>query len=86
MYFFALLIEALLERQLRRAMQREEIEWLPMYPEGRPCRWSTAQRLIDLFESVQCHMLTHGKRPPGPMVTELSHLQRKLLKLLLSSH
>jgi transposase len=81
-YFFALLIEALLERELRRAMQREAIEWLPMYPEGRPCRWPTARRLIDLFESVQRHMLTQGKRPPELMVTELSHLQRKLLKLL----
>lgn len=81
-YFFALLIEALLERELRRAMQREEIEWLPMYPEGRPCRWPTARRLIDLFETVQRHMLTQEKRSPQLMVTELSHLQRKLLKLL----
>ena len=30
--------EALLERELRRAMQREEIDSLPIYPEGRPCR------------------------------------------------
>ena len=34
-YFFALLVESLLERQLRQAMQRQEIEALPMYPEGR---------------------------------------------------
>ncbi len=64
-YFFALLIEALLERELRRARQREEIEWLPMYPEGR--RWPTARRLIDLFETVQRHMLTQGKRSPELM-------------------
>lgn len=49
-YFFALLVEALLERELRQAMQRQEIEALPMYPEGRPCRWPTARRVIDLFE------------------------------------
>ena len=35
-YFFALLVEALLERQLRQAMQEKEIEALPIYPEGRP--------------------------------------------------
>ncbi len=34
-YFFALLVEALLERQLRRAMQQHDIEALPLYPEGR---------------------------------------------------
>jgi transposase len=81
-YFFALLAEALLERQLRQAMQRDEIEALPMYPEGRACRWPTARRVIDLFESVQRHMLVHGKRPAEALVTELTRLQRKLLKLL----
>jgi transposase len=30
-YFFALLVEALLERQLRQAMRRSEVEALPMY-------------------------------------------------------
>jgi len=81
-YFFALLVEALLERRLRQAMQRDEIGALPMYPEGRPCRWPTARRVMDLFESVQRHTLVHGKRPAEALVTELTRLQRKLLKLL----
>jgi transposase len=81
-YFFALLAEALLERQLRQAMQLDELEALPMYPEGRACRWPTARRVIDLFESVQRHTLVHGKRPAEAMVTELTRLQRKLVKLL----
>ncbi len=33
-YFFVLLVEALLERELRRAMAEKEIEGLPLYPEG----------------------------------------------------
>ena len=81
-YFLALLVEALLERELRQAMQREKIDALPIYPEGRPCRWPTARRLIDLFEPVQRHTLTHGKRPPEVTVTDLTRLQRRLLKLL----
>jgi transposase len=81
-YFFVLLVEALLERELRQAMEREGIETLPMYPEGRPCRRPTARRLIDLFEPVQRHTLAAGKKAPAVMVTELSRLQRKLLKLL----
>ena len=82
MYFFALLTEALMERQLRQAMQRKEIEALPIYPEGRPCRWPTARRVIDRFESVQRHTLEHRRQPPEVMVTELTRLQRRLLKLL----
>jgi len=81
-YFFVLLAEALLERELRQAMEREGIEALPMYPEGRPCRCPTARRLIDLFEPVQRHTLAVGKKTPVIMVTELSRLQRRLLKLL----
>jgi len=81
-YFFALLVEALLERELRQAMQAKGIEALPLYPEGRACRWPTARRVIDLFESVQRHTLTHRQRSPEIMVTELTRLQRRLLKLL----
>ena len=81
-YFLALLVEALLERQLRQAMRRNEIEALPMYPEGRACRWPTARRVMDLFESVQRHTLVQGQRPAEVLTTELTRLQRKLLKLL----
>ena len=82
MYFFTLLVEALLERQLRQAMQRKAIQALPIYPEGRPCPWPTARRVIDRFESVHRHTLEHRQRPAEVLVTELTRLQRRLLKLL----
>ena len=81
-YFLALLTESLLERELRRAMDRAAIASLPLYPEGRKCRRPTARRLIDLFEDVQRHSLRAGKRPPVVFTTELSRLQRRLLRLL----
>jgi transposase len=81
-YFFVLLLEALLERQLRQAMQSNEIEALPMYPEARACRWPTTRRVIDLFESVQRHTLEHRHQPVEVLVTELNRLQRTILKLI----
>jgi transposase len=82
-YFLALLTESLLERELRRAMDQEAIESLPLYPEGRKCRRPTARRLIDLFEDVQRHSLQAGRRrPPVIFTTELSRLQCRLLRLL----
>ena len=63
MYFLALLVEALLERELRRAMEAEGLEGLPLYPEGRACRRPTARKVIDLFEDVQRHELSSGRRP-----------------------
>ena len=80
-YFFVLLVEALLEREMRRAMQRDGIESLPMYPEGRPCRRPTTRRLIDVFQKVQRHTLTTNKNRRTVFVTDLSTLQRKILKL-----
>jgi transposase len=81
-YFFALLVESLLERELRRAMGREGIEGLPLYPEGRACRRPTARRVINLFEEVQRHELTAGKGPAVVFTTELTRLQRQVLRLL----
>ena len=81
-YFFALLAEALLERQLRQAMEREGVEALPMYPEGRACRRPTARRLIDLFEPIQRHELHQGGQPSSVFVTELSPIHRRILRLL----
>jgi transposase len=81
-YFLALLTESLLERELRRAMDRDAIESLPMYPEGRKCCRPTARRLIDLFDDVQRHSLRAGRRPPVVFTTDLSRLQRRLLRLL----
>jgi transposase len=81
-YFFVLLVEALLERELRLAMARAGIESLPLYPERRACRRPTARRVIDLFEDVQRHTLVEGEEPPVIFTTELTRVQRQLLRLL----
>jgi transposase len=81
-YFFALLTESLLERELRHAMAREGVESLPLYPEARACRRPTARRVIDLFEDVQRHTLVVGNSPSEVFTTELTRLQRKILRLL----
>ena len=81
-YFLALLVESLLERELETSDGEEGIESLPLYPEGRACRRPTARRVIDLFEDVQRHELSAGKRPAVVFTTKLSRLQRKILRLL----
>jgi hypothetical protein len=63
-------------------MAESHIPSLPLYPEGRPCKHSTARRVFDLFDNVQRHTLSLAGQPPVELVTEFSPLQRKLLKLL----
>jgi transposase len=81
-YFLALLVQALLERELRQAMEREKLDSLPLYPEGRPCRYPTTRKLIDLFQPIQRHTLTVRGQDPITFATELTPLQRRILKLL----
>jgi hypothetical protein len=38
--------------------------------------------VIDLFEGMQRHTLTAGKKPPVGFATELTRVQRKILRLL----
>jgi len=78
----ALLTEALLERELRQAMKREGLDSLPLYPEGRACRCPTVRRLIDVFDPIQRHEIHRPGQPPIVVVTELTSLQRRLLRLL----
>jgi transposase len=80
-YFFVLLVQTLLERELRRAMKRAKLESLPLYPENRACKAPSTRRLLDIFEPIQRHTLTAGDHTER-FVSELSKLQRTILKLL----
>jgi len=82
-YFFALLVQALLERELRRGMEKQEVESLPLYAEERECRAPTARKTIDLFENVARHEL-RGAGVPKPirLAPELSRVQKRVLRLL----
>jgi transposase len=82
LYFFVLLVESLLERELRRAMAHSGVESLRLYPEGRACRHPTVRRLIEVFEDVQRHRLKVGSEPVVRFTTKLSPLQKKVLRLL----
>jgi len=81
-YFLALLVQTLLERELRQGMKREKLKTLPLYPEDRACRCPTARKVIDLFEGIQRHELKQPGQEPEVMVTELSPLQKQILDLL----
>lgn len=81
LYFFALLVQTLLERELRCAMQDNDVESLPQYPERRACKRPTTRRLIEIFEPLQRHELSAGGRTET-FVTDLSRLHRRILTLL----
>ena len=81
-YFFALLMQTLLERELRQAMARSGETSLPLYPEARPCARPTTHRLIEVFSSIQRHEVRVGDGEPQVVVTELTKTQRSIIRLL----
>jgi transposase len=82
-YFLALMVQSLLERQLRRAMESDGVASLPLYPEGRACTRPTTRQLLDLFEPISRHtLLQTGDEFEESFLTEFSPLHRTILKLL----
>jgi hypothetical protein len=55
----ALLVQALIERELRAAMKREKIARLPLYPEQRLCAHPATEQILSLFSFAERHQLTH---------------------------
>jgi transposase len=81
-YFIAQLVASLIERKLRAAMAAEEIESLPILPEGRPTKTPTAACVFDQFEHRSRHYLFKDDRLIQTFADPLSEVQNDLLKLL----
>lgn len=82
-YFFALMVQSLLERELRQAMEAQGMESLPLYPEGRPCRRPTARQVLDTFEPIARHTICGpGSDESDIFSTELAPIHSMILKLL----
>lgn len=83
LYFLALLVQALIERELRLAMARQNIDELPLYPEQRQCAHPTTEQVLRLFSHAQRQTLTTSSGQTVQVFdAELTDLQRQLLGLL----
>jgi transposase len=82
LYAIALLVQALIERELRRAMARERIEELPIYPEQRQCSNPTTEQVLRLFSLAERHRLMQHGHVVQAFHPTLTDLQRRVLALL----
>ena len=80
--FIALLVQALIERELRMAMAREGIEELPMYPEERCTHRPTAEQILRLFSLIERHRLYREDHEVKVFEPKLTELQTQVLSLL----
>jgi transposase len=80
--YVALLVHALVERQLRRAMAAKNITALPLYPEDRDCKAPTAARVFELLDPLTHTIVRHRDRVLAITDPTLTPLQERLLTLL----
>ena len=82
-HFIAMLVQALIERQIRQAMKTKGLKQLSLYPEDRGCAAPTAARVLDIFTGLARHHLTdqHGHHIQT-FQPQLSELQALVLDLL----
>jgi len=82
-YFFALMVQSLLERELRQAMSSGDQESLPLYAEGRACVRPTTRKVLNVFAPLCRHTLSAvGSEEVETFTTELSPLHDRILHLL----
>ena len=82
LYFLALLLQALIERELRRGMAGQGLPDLPIYPEARDCRRPTTEQILRLFSMAARHRLVDAGQTVQIFDVDLTPLQRQVLALL----
>lgn len=80
--YVALLIHALVERELRRAMVAKGIDSLPLYYEDRACKTPTAARVFELLDPLARTTVLHDGVALTTIQPALDSLHKQLLSLL----
>ena len=81
LFFLALMIQAILERELRQNMKARCIDAIPIYPEHRIAYHPTTAKLFDRFEDVSVYQLRKGSNVKL-FQDELTKFQKELLEML----
>jgi transposase len=80
--FLALLLGALIERQLRAAMTAANTHQIPLYPELRACSAPSLERILEIFSDLTRHELHRDDQLIQTFEPELDPLQHQVLTLL----
>jgi transposase len=81
-FFIGLLIQTLLEREVRLNMKNNEIEKMYIYPEQRECKNPTTAIIFDRFSNVSRYEIFKGNRLAEEYRDELSKTQKDILRMI----
>jgi transposase len=80
--FLALLVGALIERQIRTAMRDAATRDIPIYPELRACEAPSAERVFAVFNDLTRHELHRDGQLIQTFEVDLTPVQQQILDLL----
>lgn len=80
--FLALLIGALIEREVRTNMDADGLDDIALYPEFRSCTAPSTERILEIFANLSRHHLYRHGIHVKTFEPELTAQQRQILRLL----
>jgi transposase len=81
LFFLSLMIQAIIEREVRLKMKEEGIKTLPIYPESRDAYHPTTSKILDTFEGISSYQVTIEGRT-REFRDSLTQTQETILSLL----
>jgi len=82
LFFIALMIQALIERKVRRNMVENEIDKLPIYPEHRVAYHPTTAKIFDRFSDISTYLLKVNNTVTEQLKDSLDDIHLTILDLL----
>ena len=78
----ALILQAVIEREVRLKMKNEDIDAIPIYPEHRRASHPTTTKIFDRFYDTSIYKLVEGNRTIKMFKDDLSAVQTQVLGLM----
>ncbi len=81
-FFIALMIQALIERQVRSKMADRNIPAIALYPEDRAASHPTTAKIMGIFGEVSTYTLRSSSKKVAEYRDDLTAVQRMILDFL----
>ena len=82
LFFLALILQAVIEREVRRQMKQSDIDALSIYPEHRLAYHPTTAKIIERFQDISIYKIVKGGQVIKVYRDEITDLQREIIRLL----
>lgn len=82
LFFLALILQALIEREVRQNMKSAQVEALSLYPEHRLAYHPTTAKIFERFQDISHYEVIENDRVTQVFRDELTELHKEILSLL----